>query len=118
MIKRPWPSSMRTLANDHDRFQKTYFEHYKGYYFTGDGCRRDQDGYYWLTGRPTECTGSTQKLNTTQQLDNFQAFPTISLPCAGLWHCTEWIRPSCMLTASHLHRLVFCLASNLLAVNL
>ena len=50
MIKRPWPSSMRTLANDHDRFQKTYFEHYKGYYFTGDGCRRDKDGYYWLTG--------------------------------------------------------------------
>ncbi len=41
---------MRTLANDHDRFQKTYFEHYKGYYFTGDGCRRDKDGYYWLTG--------------------------------------------------------------------
>ncbi|DBA86047.1 hypothetical protein WJX77_004151 [Trebouxia sp. C0004] len=51
VIKRPWPSSMRTLANDHDRFQKTYFEHYKGYYFTGDGCRRDKDGYYWLTGR-------------------------------------------------------------------
>jgi len=50
VIKRPWPSSMRTLANDHDRFQKTYFEHYKGYYFTGDGCRRDKDGYYWLTG--------------------------------------------------------------------
>ena len=43
---------MRTLANDHDRFQKTYFEHYKGYYFTGDGCRRDKDGYYWLTGMP------------------------------------------------------------------
>ena len=41
---------MRTLAGDHDRFQKTYFEHYKGYYFTGDGCRRDKDGYYWLTG--------------------------------------------------------------------
>lgn len=41
---------MRTLAGDHDRFEKTYFEHYKGYYFTGDGCRRDKDGYYWLTG--------------------------------------------------------------------
>ena len=50
VIKRPWPSSMRTLANDHQRFEKTYFEHYKGYYFTGDGCRRDKDGYYWLTG--------------------------------------------------------------------
>lgn len=60
MIKRPWPSSMRTLANDHDRFQKTYFEHYKGYYFTGDGCRRDKDGYYWLTGTPTECTSPTR----------------------------------------------------------
>ena len=46
---------MRTLANDHERFQKTYFEHYKGYYFTGDGCRRDKDGYYWLTGDCCMC---------------------------------------------------------------
>ncbi len=50
-IKRPWPGQMRTVFGDHDRFQKTYFEMYKGYYFTGDGARRDEDGYYWITGR-------------------------------------------------------------------
>ncbi len=42
---------LRTLAGDQERFEKTYFEHFKGYYFTGDGCRRDKDGYYWLTGK-------------------------------------------------------------------
>ena len=42
---------MRTIFGDHDRFVDTYFSQYKGYYFTGDGCRRDEDGYYWITGR-------------------------------------------------------------------
>jgi acetyl-CoA synthetase len=42
---------MRTVWGDHQRFQETYFQQYKGYYFTGDGCRRDEDGYYWITGR-------------------------------------------------------------------
>lgn len=42
---------MRTLAGDPERFEATYFEMFKGYYFTGDGCRRDTDGYYWLAGR-------------------------------------------------------------------
>ena len=46
-----WPGQMRTLWGDHERFQQAYFEQYKGYYFTGDGCRRDEDGYYWITGR-------------------------------------------------------------------
>ena len=44
VIKRPWPSMMRTVAGDHARFEQTYFSHYKGYYFTGDGARRDEDG--------------------------------------------------------------------------
>ena len=46
-----WPGMMRTLYGDHDRFIETYFSSYKGKYFTGDGCRRDEDGYYWITGR-------------------------------------------------------------------
>eukprot|EP00899_Mesostigma_viride_P022712 jgi/Mesvir1/3625/Mv04362-RA.1 len=50
-IKRAWPSAMRTVAGDHRRFEATYFEPYKGFYFTGDGARRDKDGYYWVTGR-------------------------------------------------------------------
>jgi acetyl-CoA synthetase len=50
-MKAPWPGQMRTVYGDHERFEQTYFQQYKGYYFTGDGCRRDEDGYYWITGR-------------------------------------------------------------------
>ena len=50
-IKDSWPGQMRTVYGDHARFVSTYFETYKGLYFTGDGCRRDEDGYYWITGR-------------------------------------------------------------------
>lgn len=50
-ITRSWPGQMRTVWGDHDRFFQTYFSTYPGKYFTGDGCRRDADGYYWITGR-------------------------------------------------------------------
>jgi acetyl-CoA synthetase len=50
-ITRPWPGQMRTVYGDHQRFIDTYFKTYPGYYFTGDGARRDEDGYYWITGR-------------------------------------------------------------------
>ena len=50
-IKHSWPGQMRTVYGDHERFFQTYFSTYKGLYFTGDGCRRDEDGYYWITGR-------------------------------------------------------------------
>lgn len=50
-LKQPWPSQMRSIYGDHERFETVYFKHYDGYYFTGDGCRRDEDGYYWITGR-------------------------------------------------------------------
>ena len=50
-MKAPWPGQMRTLYGDHARFETTYFQQYKGYYFTGDGCTRDEDGHYWVTGR-------------------------------------------------------------------
>jgi acetyl-CoA synthetase len=46
-----WPGQMRTVYGDHRRFINTYFSTYRGKYFTGDGCRRDEDGYYWITGR-------------------------------------------------------------------
>ena len=51
MIKASWPSQIRTIYGDHQRFIETYFKPYAGYYFTGDGARRDEDGYYWITGR-------------------------------------------------------------------
>ncbi|RAH98712.1 acetate--CoA ligase [Acuticoccus sediminis] len=51
VIKDSWPGQMRTVWGDHQRFMDTYFQQYPGTYFTGDGCRRDEDGYYWITGR-------------------------------------------------------------------
>jgi DNA-binding CsgD family transcriptional regulator len=50
-ITHSWPGQMRTVWGDHERFFQTYFSTYRGKYFTGDGCRRDEDGYYWITGR-------------------------------------------------------------------
>jgi len=51
VLEESWPGQMRTVYKDHKRFEDTYFSSYPGYYFTGDGCRRDEDGYYWITGR-------------------------------------------------------------------
>lgn len=51
VLKESWPGQMRTVYRDHARFEETYFSTYPGYYFTGDGCRRDEDGDYWITGR-------------------------------------------------------------------
>src|SRR3546814_8259263 len=50
-IAKSWPGQMRTVWGDHERFFQTYFATYPGYYFSGDGCRRDADGDYWITGR-------------------------------------------------------------------
>ncbi len=50
-LAQSWPGQMRTVYGDHARFEQTYFSTFKGMYFTGDGCRRDADGYYWITGR-------------------------------------------------------------------
>ena len=50
-MQRPWPSMMRTVYGDHQRFYDTYFAKFPGKYFSGDGCKRDEDGYYWITGR-------------------------------------------------------------------
>ncbi len=51
VIKSSWPAQIRSVYGDHKRFTETYFSHYDGYYFTGDGAKRDEDGYYWITGR-------------------------------------------------------------------
>lgn len=51
VIKQSWPGQMRTVFGDHKRFEETYFKQFQGYYCTGDGCRRDKDGYFWITGR-------------------------------------------------------------------
>jgi acetyl-CoA synthetase len=57
VITRPWPGQMRTVYGDHQRFIDTYFKTYPGTYFTGDGARRDEDGFYWITGRVDDVSG-------------------------------------------------------------
>jgi len=78
-IKDSWPGQMRTVFGDHERFVKTYFEQYKGYYFTGDGCRRDADGYYWITGRVDDVINvSGHRMGTAEVESALVAHPKVS----------------------------------------
>ena len=79
VMKDSWPGQMRTVYGDHQRFVSTYFETYKGYYFTGDGCRRDEDGYYWITGRVDDVLNvSGHRLGTAEIESALVAHPKVS----------------------------------------
>ncbi len=74
-----WPGQMRTLWGDHKRFEEAYFSQYKGYYFTGDGCRRDADGYYWVTGRVDDVINvSGHRLGTAEVESALVAHPDVA----------------------------------------
>ena len=74
-----WPGQMRTLYGDHARFVETYFSTYKGKYFTGDGCRRDEDGYYWITGRVDDVINiSGHRMGTAEVESALVAHETVS----------------------------------------
>ena len=74
-----WPGMMRTVYGDHDRFVQTYFSAYKGMYFTGDGCRRDADGYYWITGRVDDVINvSGHRLGTAEVESALVSHPKVS----------------------------------------
>ncbi|MEM6942762.1 MAG: acetate--CoA ligase, partial [Pseudomonadota bacterium] len=74
-----WPAQMRTVWGDHERFVKTYFEQYKGYYFSGDGCRRDEDGYYWITGRVDDVINvSGHRMGTAEVESALVAHPKVA----------------------------------------
>jgi acetyl-CoA synthetase len=74
-----WPGQMRTVFRDHDRFEQTYFSTYPGYYFTGDGCRRDKDGYYWITGRVDDVLNvSGHRLGTAEIESALVAHPNVA----------------------------------------
>eukprot|EP01063_Lacrimia_lanifica_P026435 TRINITY_DN3562_c0_g1_i1.p1 TRINITY_DN3562_c0_g1~~TRINITY_DN3562_c0_g1_i1.p1 ORF type:complete len:668 (+),score=268.15 TRINITY_DN3562_c0_g1_i1:57-2060(+) len=78
-IKSPWPSMMRTVYGDHGRFEATYFSQCKGYYFTGDGCRRDEDGDIWITGRVDDVINvSGHRIGTAEVESVFVAHPKIA----------------------------------------
>jgi acetyl-CoA synthetase len=74
-----WPGQMRTVYGDHERFVQTYFSAYKGMYFTGDGCRRDADGYYWITGRVDDVLNvSGHRLGTAEVESALVSHPKVS----------------------------------------
>jgi acetyl-CoA synthetase len=74
-----WPGQMRTVYGDHERFVQTYFSTYKGKYFTGDGCRRDGDGYYWITGRVDDVINvAGHRLGTAEVESALVAHPKVS----------------------------------------
>jgi acetyl-CoA synthetase len=74
-----WPGQMRTLYGDHGRFMETYFSTYPGTYFTGDGCRRDKDGYYWITGRVDDVINvSGHRMGTAEVESALVAHPKVS----------------------------------------
>jgi len=74
-----WPGQMRTVYGDHERFEQTYFSTYKGKYFSGDGCRRDEDGYYWITGRVDDVINvSGHRMGTAEVESALVANPSVS----------------------------------------
>jgi acetyl-CoA synthetase len=74
-----WPGQMRTVFRDHERFVQTYFTTYKGMYFTGDGCRRDEDGYYWITGRVDDVINvSGHRLGTAEVESALVSHPKVA----------------------------------------
>ena len=78
-INQSWPGQMRTVYGDHQRFIDTYFSQYDGKYFTGDGCRRDKDGYYWITGRVDDVIiVSGHNLGTAEVESAFVAHPKVA----------------------------------------
>jgi acetyl-CoA synthetase len=78
-ISDSWPGQMRTVYGDHQRFVETYFKTYPGKYFTGDGCRRDEDGYYWITGRVDDVINvAGHRLGTAEVESALVAHPKVS----------------------------------------
>ena len=78
-ITQSWPGQMRTVWGDHERFFRTYFSTYPGKYFTGDGCRRDEDGYYWITGRVDDVINvSGHRMGTAEVESALVAHPKVA----------------------------------------
>ncbi len=79
VLAESWPGQMRTVYKDHKRFEDTYFSNYEGYYFTGDGCRRDEDGYYWITGRVDDVINvSGHRIGTAEVESALVSHPSVA----------------------------------------
>uniref|UniRef100_A0A8B9S6R4 Acetyl-coenzyme A synthetase n=1 Tax=Apteryx owenii TaxID=8824 RepID=A0A8B9S6R4_APTOW len=70
VFKQPWPGIMRTVYGNHQQFETTYFKKFPGYFVTGDGCRRDKDGYYWITGRIDDMLNVSGHLLSTAEVES------------------------------------------------
>ncbi|MCB2188737.1 MAG: acetate--CoA ligase [Deltaproteobacteria bacterium] len=78
-MKAPWPGQLRTTYGSHERFETVYFSDFDGYYFTGDGCRRDDDGYYWITGRVDDVINvSGHRMGTAEVESALVAHPAVA----------------------------------------
>ena len=78
-IAKPWPGMLRTVFRDHERFKQTYFSTFPGYYFTGDGARRDEDGYIWITGRVDDVINvSGHRMGTAEVESALVAHPKVA----------------------------------------
>ena len=78
-IAKPWPGMLRTVFRDHERFKQTYFSTFPGYYFTGDGARRDKDGYFWITGRVDDVINvSGHRMGTAEVESALVAHPKVA----------------------------------------
>jgi acetyl-CoA synthetase len=78
-MRRPWPGQARTIYGDHQRFRETYFARFPGLYFTGDGCTRDEDGYYWITGRVDDVLNvSGHRIGTAEIESALVAHPLVA----------------------------------------
>ena len=79
IIKDSWPGQMRSIYGDHERFAETYFSQFPGNFFTGDGCRRDEDGYYWITGRVDDVLNvSGHRMGTAEVESALVAHPAVA----------------------------------------
>ncbi len=88
VIRGSWPGQMRTIYNDHQRFLQTYFTEYPGYYFTGDGAQRDEDGHYWITGRVDDVLNvAGHRLGTAEVESAIDSHPaTVEAAVVGMPH--------------------------------
>ena len=78
-LAKPWPSACRTVWGDHERYMATYLDCYKPYYFTGDGCTKDEDGYYWITGRVDDVLNTSgHRIGTAEVESALVAHPAVA----------------------------------------
>lgn len=91
---------MRTVYGDHDRFEKTYFSSFPGYYFTGDGARRDADGYYWVTGRVDDLMNVSGHLLSTAEIESALTShkDVVEAACVSAPHDIKGQTPYCFVT--------------------